>query len=523
MSRTVAVIGAGPAGIIVARYLQSEGFETTIFDRGDRLGGQWSGLPGISGVWPSMCTNTSRVLSAFSDMPYPAGTPVYPANQQVLEYLRQFASRFGLLDRLRPARLIRYVGLAPSARDWIVRHADRSGLEVEERYRHVVVATGRYQKPQMPEIPGLASFTGAGGVSHTFDYRDPGRYHGLRVLVAGCAISALEIASDLATAGAARVSTTNRRQRYVLPKLLAGVPTDHLAFTRFGALAAESYPPEVTRAALHRFILAAGGSPDQFGASRPVGDAVEAGITLSQHYLPLVAEGRITPRPWIAAIRDNVVRFVDGREEPYDAIISGTGYALHLPFLAGSVSEALGLPQGRLDLHAFTFHPDLPGFAVAGLYHQVGPYFPVLELQARWIAYVWSGARPTPSRAEMTASVAASRDGRGVPEPTRMNLSAVLFARAAGVEPDLRAWPDLLRPLLFGPLSPVSFRLSGRDALPDAPQRVVEDAQAFGAVPTLELSGQQRADLEALARARPEYEGLPGRARLQGSNVADIA
>ncbi|HEY1945159.1 MAG TPA: hypothetical protein VGH40_23845 [Roseiarcus sp.] len=56
------------------------------------------------------------------------------------------------------------------------------------------------------------------------------------MLVAGCSISALEIASDLAP-GAANVSVAMRRQRYVLQKLLAGVPADHVAFTRFAAQA----------------------------------------------------------------------------------------------------------------------------------------------------------------------------------------------------------------------------------------------------------------------------------------------
>ena len=90
------------------------------------------------------------------------------------------------------------------------------------------------------------TFTGPGGASHTFSYKEPERYRGLRVLVAGCAISALEIASDLAMLGAARVVTTNRRQRYVAVKLAGGVPTDHLAFTRFAALAAETFPRRPT-------------------------------------------------------------------------------------------------------------------------------------------------------------------------------------------------------------------------------------------------------------------------------------
>jgi dimethylaniline monooxygenase (N-oxide forming) len=71
----VAVIGAGPAGLVMARYLKSEGFEPGLFEQGGRIGGQWSADPSHSGVWPSMRTNTSRIMTSFSDLPHDAGTP----------------------------------------------------------------------------------------------------------------------------------------------------------------------------------------------------------------------------------------------------------------------------------------------------------------------------------------------------------------------------------------------------------------------------------------------------------------
>ena len=105
--------------------------------------------------------------------------------------------------------------------------------------------------------------------------------------------ASLEIASELAVSGADQVVTTNRRQRYVLPKLSAGVPTDHLAFSRAAGLAAELLPAEAVAAATKAFVLRCGGSPNQYGAPSPAPELAAAGITLAQHYLPLVAEGRI--------------------------------------------------------------------------------------------------------------------------------------------------------------------------------------------------------------------------------------
>jgi len=86
MAGSVAVIGAGPGGLATARWLLSQGFEPTIFDQAPVLGGQWTGLPGLSGVWPTMHTNTSRVLTAFSDLEHETGN-VYPSGRDILAYL----------------------------------------------------------------------------------------------------------------------------------------------------------------------------------------------------------------------------------------------------------------------------------------------------------------------------------------------------------------------------------------------------------------------------------------------------
>jgi hypothetical protein len=48
---------------------------------------------------------------------------------------------------------------------------------------------------------------------HGFQYRDPEKFRRKRILVAGCVNSALEIATDLAILGVARVVSTFRRQR----------------------------------------------------------------------------------------------------------------------------------------------------------------------------------------------------------------------------------------------------------------------------------------------------------------------
>ena len=500
----VAIVGGGPAGLSAARYLLHEGFDPVILERAAALGGQWSGDRRASGIWPSMHTNTSRILTALSDRPHPPGTPIYPSNQAIGAYLRDYAGHFGVAANARLETRVERIAPAPGG-GWAVHTSNGRTADVET-YSKVVIAPGRYHRPVIPPLPGLAEFSGAGGVRHTSEYTDAARYRGQRVLVAGCAISALEIASELALGGAEQVVTTHRRQRYILPKLSAGVPTDHLAFSRVAALAAELLPPDAVAALTKAFVVRCGGSPDQYGAPAPSADIAAAGITLAQHYLPLVAEGRITVRPWISGIDGQRVTFADGSSGEFDAIVFGTGYRLDLSFLDETITGALHPEGEHLDLHGFTFHPDLPGLAFLGLFHQIGPLFPVLELQARWVAYAWSGARPLPGEAGMRAGIDAVRRRRHLPQIVPMHTTARAFAAGAGVDPDIAAWPGLARALLFGPLTPGSFRLSGRDALADAPARVEHDAAAFGAVTSPVLTTDECATLQALAAVSQDFD-----------------
>jgi dimethylaniline monooxygenase (N-oxide forming) len=506
MMNTTAVIGAGPAGLVAAKYMKQHGLAPTIFEQGDSVGGQWCGGAAYSGVWPNMHTNTSRLMTSFSDFPHRDEGPLYASNQRMHTYLQAYARHFELDSALRLRTCVVGIEREPSAEAWRVTYRTEDGTIRSETFGRVAIASGRYHKPRIPDLPGLPSFAGAGGVSHTFGYRGPEAYRGMKVLVAGGSISALEIASDLAAQGAGAVISSQRKQRYVLSKLIAGVPVENLAFTRFAALASESFPIDDVARELKNFIVDSCGRPEQYGALAAADNVLEAGITQNQNFLPLVAEGRIIAKPWITEVRRRSVHFSDGTSLDVDALIFGTGFDLDLPFLSEQLAQPLALDQEHIDLYAHTLHPDLPALAFLGLYDIVGPAFPVLELQARWIAYLWTGQRTMPSNEEMRNGIEAYRSARHLPASVPMHLLALRFARLAGVEPRLDDFPRLARALLFGPLSPISFRLSGADALPDAADGVARAAALSGAVPEPELAPELETRIQALATARGDGE-----------------
>ena len=92
-SKTVAIIGAGPAGLIAARKLLTlTSFSFTIFEKAARVGGLWDRE---SFIHPDMMTNFCRFTGGFSDFSWESvdlgrHAPVYPRAWMVERYLQEY-------------------------------------------------------------------------------------------------------------------------------------------------------------------------------------------------------------------------------------------------------------------------------------------------------------------------------------------------------------------------------------------------------------------------------------------------
>jgi dimethylaniline monooxygenase (N-oxide forming) len=441
----LAIVGAGPSGLAAAKHALEAGSEVTIFEAGDELGGQWNSTAAHSGVWPGMRTNTSRAMTAFSDFPAPADHALHPLATQIHAYLGAYADAFGVTERIRFGTRVSEV---------------TPGWTVDgEPFDAVVVASGRFCRPQVPD--GLSAFRGE--LLHAFDYPGAAPLAGRATLVYGNGISGLEIASDLAPH--APVVSAFRKPRYVIQKVVDGVSSDWQWYTLFGALERRLLAPEAWARRQRERILRIASDPAAFGAPAPDEDLRVAGISLCQDYLEQVRDGSIACRPGIASIDGTDVTFTDGYTETVDVIVCATGYDVDIPYL-----DALG-PE--LDLYQRTFDPDLPGLGVIGQFLAQGPYFPLLELQARWIVAAWSGEASLPGDAEMRDVIARPR-----PPLDAHNALALTLAEQLGVSPEPLDWPELTEPLIYGPLLPPRYRLSGPGAMPGAAARFADQLAA---------------------------------------------
>ena len=185
----VAVIGAGPAGIATALSLQKYGVRPLVIDRAAEVASSWRTR------YDRLKLNTGRQFSHLPGRPYPKGTPPFPTRDQVVEHLDRHVREAGVQLRLNCTA--ERIDPGTGGR-WRLRTSTG-----DIHARHVVVATGLMHTPFTPEWAGRSAFTGE--MVHSSKYRNPEPYAGKRVLVVGAGSSGMEIAHDLATAGAAKV------------------------------------------------------------------------------------------------------------------------------------------------------------------------------------------------------------------------------------------------------------------------------------------------------------------------------
>jgi cation diffusion facilitator CzcD-associated flavoprotein CzcO len=468
----IAIVGAGPAGLVAAKHALEAGFSVTVLEAQDDLGGQWYTTSPQSGIWPGMRTNTSRWMTAFSDFAVPSDHDLHPLAEQIHAYLRAYADAFGVTPHIQFGRCVRSV---------------RPGWVVDgERFDAVVAASGRFHAPRFPG--SLDGFTGE--VLHAYDYPGAADLRDRRALVYGNGVSGHEIASDIAEVNP--VISAYRKPRYVLQKVSGGVPSDWQWYTHVGALRRRMLPREEFGRALRDRVVRVAGNPVEFGAPAPDPDILRAGHSLCQHYLAQVCDGSILCRPAIDSVSGRTVTFTDGSSAAVDVIVCATGYELDIPYLDDQVSVRTGRD---MRLHLRTLHPDLPGLGVVGQYATSGPYFPLLELQARWIVNVWAGAVEAPAEAEMRAG-----SGDAPPPLDSHDALALAFSEASGTAPDLDARPELFDALVFGPLLPPRYRLDGPGAMPNAADRLVEQLRTSPSAP---IEPDDLASLPRLGLTRP--------------------
>lgn len=203
-STTVAVVGAGPAGLAMSRCLAGASIDHVLLER-SRVAHSW-----WHQRWDSLRTLTPNWMNRLPGLPDTTGDP------------DGFMTATALA-----ARLDRYAQqIAAPVRtgvDVAAVHRDGDGWRVETdggpiRARAVVLATGAAGRPAVPAL--AAALPGSVQQLTPTGYRRPAQIEGERVLVVGAAATGVQVADELVRSGRSVVLSVGDHVR--LPRTYRG-------------------------------------------------------------------------------------------------------------------------------------------------------------------------------------------------------------------------------------------------------------------------------------------------------------
>ena len=520
----VAVVGAGPSGLVSVKELLEEGHAPTCCERADGIGGVFRFEETDGVVWESCRLTSSPLLTAFSDFPAPANHLMHQPVGEYVAYLDRYCDAFDLRRHIRFRTTVEAVTRNPAG-DWTVRTRDADGTR-EERFDAVALCSGLHQHPYIPRLPGQQTYTGT--ILHGTQYRRPSQVAGKRVLVVGAGESGADVAAEVA-ANAAEAVLSLRRGVAVQSRIQFGKPKDLQTSRLMNSTAhwvfqtrnpADDHKRKVYRwtflpllfvdkglQQLYRFVFeflpllwaptlaeiranlrtrrlsvqllreSGGTFNEQFG-------------TKSDDFVRAVATGRCRRAPAIARFDGPRVMFTDGSAFTPDLVIFCTGFDTRMPYLDEAVTAA---PRF---LH--TFHPETgPSLGFIGFLRPAfGAIPPLAELQARWFALVQSGRSVLPPEAEMRQSIDYWRQFRAhffravvgrLDHLVEHTAFCDELAARVGCKP---TWRDIRREsrrfqrkFVAGPFVAAQYRLVGPHAKPEIARAVIKNVPIMHPLP----------------------------------------
>lgn len=225
----VAVIGAGPSGLAVLRAFQSAAKkkakipEIVCFEKQADWGGLWNytwrtGLdeycePVHGSMYRYLWSNGPKECLEFADYSFEEhfGKPIssYPPRAVLWDYIKGRVEKAKVRKWVRFNTPVRMVNWDRKKKKFHVTAHDRVKDKMyTEDFDYVVVASGHFSTPNVPEFEGIKTFNGR--VMHAHDFRDALEFKGKDVLIVGRSYSAEDIGSQCWKYGARSVTATYR-------------------------------------------------------------------------------------------------------------------------------------------------------------------------------------------------------------------------------------------------------------------------------------------------------------------------
>jgi cation diffusion facilitator CzcD-associated flavoprotein CzcO len=207
---TVAIIGAGIAGIATALAVAQEGVSYQIFDRNDEVGGTWltTTYPGIGVDTPSAYYSLSREVN-------PDWSNYYPQGGEYQDYLVALADKHKLREHTRFGTEVEALWWDEDRSQWQIHSVDADGHREVSYAGVVIAATGYLNRPRWPDVKGRDTFAGTSIHSALWDPALDLR--GKRVAMIGAGCTAVQIV-DACVDEVEHLTVFQRQPHWVAPR-----------------------------------------------------------------------------------------------------------------------------------------------------------------------------------------------------------------------------------------------------------------------------------------------------------------
>ena len=395
----VLVVGAGMMGINASVKLQQAGFNFTVLEALDEVGGNW-----LTNTYPGAAVDTPSRVYSFSFAPNASWTQFYPRGPEFLSYLERVTDQYGLRDRIQFGTKVEGARWDEVAKVWRV-HAVRNGVPETHECNVLVMATGPNNNPNYPAVQGLDRFRGP--VIHSGAWDDSVDLAGKKVVLVGTGCSGVQVATAVAdTVG--ELVIVQRQPEHIIPNPQAHAPVDPLEIAAmelvpFAVNWMRLQSIESQMGDMHGMVLKDEEYAARTGGFGPINDGMRL---YAEHYLkshfpddpemvalltpdfPVFAKRPILDcgfydtlkkphvsilRGELAAADEGAVILGDGTRIECDAVLLSTGYQLHFGRqfdIRGTGGKSL---RDTFDPHPFSYEgmlvPGFPNFVFMG-----GPY-----------------------------------------------------------------------------------------------------------------------------------------------------
>ena len=203
------VIGAGMSGILAAIRLKQMGIPFTVVEKNPASGGTWQ-----ENVYPGCRVDVGNHFYCYSFEPNDDWSEFFCRQPELQRYFEGCIDRHALRENIRFGTEVTEARFDEARQRWrvVLRRADGGSQTVHAKA--LISATGQLNRPKMPDIRGLETFSGP--LFHSARWRRGVELRGRRVAVIGTGASAFQILPEIAKE-AERVYVFQRSGPWMFP------------------------------------------------------------------------------------------------------------------------------------------------------------------------------------------------------------------------------------------------------------------------------------------------------------------